>query len=309
MAARTNQPDQPEQKQQVGLVIGHRGKGLLVEDSNNTVLLCHTRRKLAAAVVGDRVMWRAGNGNTGVVEQILPRHSILQRPGSRNKNRLFAANIDAMYIVCAPKPAPDFLLIDQCIVMCENNHISPHLILNKIDTVTQPELESLINAFQTYTDSGHKLFNTSVKNGHGMVQLETALNNHVNILTGQSGVGKSSLTSSLLPQREIRIGSLSDASGHGKHTTTAATLYHLPNGGDIIDSPGLSVFGLADITQHTLAWGYREFRPFIEQCQFNDCKHHQDKGCAVTHAVQFGKINQSRYQRYLKLSERINTGH
>jgi ribosome biogenesis GTPase len=301
--------DQPviASERQEGLVIGHRGKGLLVEDKNNNVFLCHTRRRLGSVAVGDRVIWKAEIGNTAVVESILPRKSLLSRPGARDKQRPFAANIDTMYIVCAPEPEPDFLLIDQCVVMCEHNNITPHLILNKIDIATKQQLDILIPAFKTYADIGYSVFHTSAHTGQEMSELEAALNQHVSILTGQSGVGKSSLTLKLLPQRDIRIGGLSESSGHGKHTTTAATLYHLPTGGDLIDSPGLAVFGLAGISQQQLAWGYREFRDYIEQCRFNDCKHHQDKGCAVIEAAQQAGISQSRYQRYLKLSERLQS--
>lgn len=301
----SNQPNLSEILLQEGLVIGHRGKGLLVEDKHNKVFLCHTRRRLGSVTVGDRVIWKAESGNTAVVESILPRQSLLSRPAARDKQRPFAANIDTMYIVSAPEPTPDFLLIDQCIVMCEHNSIAPHLILNKIDIATKQQLDSLNQAFQVYSDIGYSVFQTSADTGQGIKQLEATLNHHVSILTGQSGVGKSSLTSTLLPQREIRIGGLSEASGHGKHTTTAATLYHLPTGGDLIDSPGLAVFGLAGISQQQLAWGYREFHEYIEQCRFNDCQHHQDKDCAVANAVNTGNINQGRYQRYLKLRDRI----
>lgn len=298
-------PDQSTQSQQKGLVIGHRGKGILVEDTLNNIWLCHTRRRLGAVAVGDRVLWKAEAGDTAVVEQILPRQSLLMRPGSGHKKRLFAANIDTMYIVCAPEPTPDFLLIDQCIVMCEHNNITPHLIFNKIDIASKQQLKTLDIIFQIYSDIGYQVFKTSAKSGLGVNQLENALNNHISILTGQSGVGKSSLSSSLLPQREIRIGDLSETSGHGKHTTTAATLYHLASGGDLIDSPGLAVFGLTEISQQQLAWGYREFRAYIDLCQFNNCKHHQDKGCAVTNALKTGEISHQRYQHYLKLSERV----
>ncbi|HFD12376.1 MAG TPA: ribosome small subunit-dependent GTPase A [Crenotrichaceae bacterium] len=295
----------PAEGLQEGLVIGHRGKGLLVEDKNNAVLLCHTRRRLGLVAVGDKVLWKAEAGDTAVVEQVLPRFSSLARPGARDKHRLFAANIDAMYIVSAPEPDPDYLLIDQCIVMCEQNHITPNLILNKVDIASKQQIDCLNQSFQTYENIGYQVFKTSAVIGQGIKSLETALNHHINIFTGQSGVGKSSLTSVLLPQRKIRIGELSETSGHGKHTTTAATLYHLPTGGDLIDSPGLAVFGLAGISQQQLAWGYREFREYIKLCRFNDCKHHQDKGCAVAIAVESGKICTLRYQRYLKLSKRI----
>lgn len=291
----------------VGLVIGHRGKGLVVETQNENGMLCHTRRRLEPVAVGDRVVLKEEAGNTAVVEQILPRHSLLLRPGTRNKQRLFAANVDTMCIVSASEPIPDFLLTDQCIVVCEHNGITPLLIFNKIDMLTDQQLASFEKDFRIYIDIGYQIVKTSTINCCGIKELESVLNHHISVLTGQSGVGKSSLTSALLPQREIRIGSLSEASGSGKHTTTSATLYHLPSGGDLIDSPGLSVFGLFGISQPELAWGYREFRQHIPQCHFNDCKHHQDKGCAVIKAVVAGEISSKRYQRYLKLLEKMQS--
>lgn len=306
MALCNHQPDQSDPASREGLVIGHRGKGILVETADHTVLLCQTRRRLGALVVGDRVIWKPESGDSGVIEKILDRHSVLLRPGHGNKKRLYSANVDAMFIVSAVVPEPDFLLIDQCIVMCETNQITAHLVINKIDKLAETDDHThFMQTFSLYQTIGYQLHQTCVPSRLGISQLQTAFKDGINILTGQSGVGKSSLTALLLPQREIRIGNLSQSSQHGKHTTTSATLYHLPNGGDLIDSPGLSVFGLADISQQQLAWGYKEFRPHIENCRFNDCRHHQDKGCHVQQAVKDGKINPDRYQRYLKLSDRL----
>lgn len=307
MALCNHQPDQSDPVCREGLVIGHRGKGILVETTDQTVLLCQTRRRLGALAVGDRVIWKPESGDSGVIERILPRHSVLLRPGHGSKNRLYSANVDAMFIVSAVVPEPDFLLIDQCIVMCETNQITAHLVINKIDKLSETvNHKTLMQTFSLYQTIGYQLHQTCVPSRQGISQLQTAFKDGINILTGQSGVGKSSLTALLLPQREIRIGNLSQSSQHGKHTTTSATLYHLPDGGDLIDSPGLSVFGLADITQQQLAWGYKEFRPFIENCRFNDCRHHQDKGCHVKQAVMEDIINPDRYQRYLKLSKRLS---
>jgi ribosome biogenesis GTPase len=125
-------------------------------------------------------------------------------------------------------------------------------------------------------------------------------------LAGQSGVGKSSLTNALLPDKNLRTAEISERSGLGRHTTTAATLYHLPEGGGtLIDSPGVAVFGLAEINGQELAWGYREFQSKIANCRFTDCRHVNDKGCAVREAVEIKQITANRYQRYLKLLEKL----
>ena len=125
------------------------------------------------------------------------------------------------------------------------------------------------------------------------------------MFAGQSGVGKSSLTNTILPDKNLRTNEISERSGLGRHTTTAATLYHLPKGGELIDSPGVAVFGLAEIKGHDLAWGYREFQPHIGHCRFNDCRHIHDKGCAVREAVATGEIATARQKRYLKLLDKL----
>jgi ribosome biogenesis GTPase len=125
------------------------------------------------------------------------------------------------------------------------------------------------------------------------------------MLAGQSGVGKSSLTNCLIPDKDIRTRSLSDKAGLGRHTTTAATLYHLPDGGDLIDSPGVAIFGLAEISSRQLTLGFRDFRPWLDRCRFRDCRHVDDAGCAVRAATESGRICAARYQRYLKLLEKI----
>ena len=125
------------------------------------------------------------------------------------------------------------------------------------------------------------------------------------MFAGQSGVGKSSLTNALLPDKSLKINSVSASTRHGRHTTTAASLYHLPDGGNLIDSPGVAIFGLAGLSESQLAWGFRDFQAYIGNCRFNDCRHVNDKDCAVRLAVANGKIAESRYQRYLKLREKM----
>lgn len=290
--------------QQSGLVIAHLGKSLAVEAADGQVLTCHTLRQLGSVAVGDKVLWEVCGDDQGRVIKVLPRSSVLNRPAHGGKIRPVAANLDQVLVVLAPEPAPDFLLADQILAVCENRNIDAALIFNKIDLFDD---DSVVNAqLHDYAAIGYPLFRLSVKNRIGMEQLHATLKDRVSMLSGQSGVGKSSLSRMLLPEQQlIRIGHISNTSGLGRHTTTTATLYHLPDGGDLIDSPGVAVFGLAEMTAGLLAQGYREFQPHIARCRFNDCLHSKDQGCAVRCAVEQGVISSARYQRYIKLLEKL----
>jgi len=284
-----------------GLVIAHLGKGLAVESPAGAIVLCHTRRRLGEVAVGDRVLWTPCEGDLGRVEEILPRTSVLTRPGYAGKIRPVAANLDRVFVVLAPAPEPDWLLVDQYLAICEHRGISAALIFNKVD-LAQAEVESVLD---DYACIGYPRYLVSARTGAGLAELRHALQGHCSMLAGQSGVGKSSLTNALLPEKNLATAALSEKSGLGRHTTSAATLYHLPGGGDLIDSPGVAVFGLAEISGRDLAAGYREFQPLIARCLFNDCRHIHDKGCAVRDAAQAGRISQARYQRYLKLLDKL----
>jgi len=284
-----------------GLVIAHLGQGIAVE-YDDKIVLCQTLRRLDTVAVGDRVLWTQSAPDQGRIETILPRRSLLARPSRNDKVRPVAANIDTIFVVFAVEPACDFLLVDQYLAICENLNIDAALILNKSDL---PPSDSIEQELQTYTRLGYALYRVSATAAHGLDELKNILNNQVSILTGQSGVGKSSLTNALIPDKDLKTNTVSAITKHGRHTTTAATLYHLPEGGDLIDSPGVAIFGLAGLSEADLAYGYREFQPFIHQCQFNDCRHLQDKGCAVRVAAENGELSMTRYQRFLKLREKM----
>lgn len=284
-----------------GLVISHLGQGIAVE-KDGEIVLCQTLRRLETVAVGDRVLFSYASADQGRIEEILPRRSILTRPSRNAKIRPVAANIDKIYVVFAPEPYCDFLLIDQYLAICENRNIDAVLVFNKIDL---PPTEIIEKELETYQALGYDLFRVSAAQMLGIAELKQALKNQVSIFTGQSGVGKSSLTNALIPDKELRTNTVSAITKHGRHTTTAATLYHLPEGGDLIDSPGVAIFGLAELTEQQLAVGYREFRPLLDQCQFNNCRHVKDKGCAVREAAEQGRVSVSRYQRFLKLREKM----
>lgn len=286
-----------------GLVISHLGKGIAVEVDNH-IILCQTRRKLETVAAGDRVKISIVAKEQGRIEELLPRHSLLERPNKGAKTRPVAANLDQIFVVFANEPYCDFLLIDQYLAICENRNINALLVYNKSDLATIGNIEQeLVN----YQNLGYTLFRVSATENVGIVELKQALQNKINIFSGQSGVGKSSLTNALIPDKELKTNTVSAITRHGRHTTTAATLYHLPEGGDLIDSPGVAIFGLAGLSEQQLAYGFREFQPYILQCKFNDCRHVKDKGCAVCSAVESGSISRARYQRFLKLREKMST--
>jgi len=284
-----------------GLVVSHLGQGIAVEVENE-ILLCQTRRKLDTVAVGDQVMVTKSSVDQGRIEEILPRRSLLQRPSRNKKTRPVAANIDKIYVVFATEPHCDFLLIDQYLAICENKNIDAVLVLNKVDLSNIKDLEAEL---QQYQDLGYTMHKVSAMENIGIAELKAALNNQISIFAGQSGVGKSSLTNALIPDKQLKTNTVSEITKHGRHTTTAATLYHLPEGGDLIDSPGVAIFGLADMTHPQLAWGYREFQPLLEECRFHNCRHINDKGCAVRAAAEAGEIPMQRYQRFLKLIQKM----
>lgn len=287
-----------------GRVVCHLGKGLAVADEAGRIVPCHTRRRLGDAAVGDWVRWEPCEGDQGRVLEILPRRSSLVRPAYGGRIRIVAANLDRVFVVLAPEPEPDWLLADQILAVCECRHIAAALILNKIDLAGASALD---RAMRDYEAAGYQAFRLSARTGAGLDALKADLRSGCNMLSGQSGVGKSSLTNALLPERNLRVGELSAHARLGRHTTTSAMLYPLPGGGELIDSPGVAVFGLAEVAPAELARGYREFRPYLGKCRFNDCRHMRDKGCAVREAVEAGMLSQARYERYLKLLKRAGT--
>lgn len=286
---------------QEGLVIAHLGQGIAVESDGKTVL-CQPKRKLETVTVGDKVLWQLSAPDQGSIEEILPRRSLLTRPSRNDKVRPVAANIDTVFVVFAPEPYCDFLLIDQYLAICENRNIDAALVYNKTDLNPQT---ALIDELTIYENLGYSIFRVSATHRHGLDQLKLALTDQTSILTGQSGVGKSSLTNALIPDKDLKTNTISATTKHGRHTTTAATLYHLPSGGNLIDSPGVAIFGLDGLSEAQLAYGYREFQPLIDHCRFNNCRHVNDKDCAVRAAAEQGNIPMSRYQRFLKLRDKM----
>ncbi len=291
------QPEQP------GLVIANYGSFLDIEDEKGSVHRCVARRNLGSIVCGDRVAWRKINGG-GVVERRLPRRTLLARVDTRGRTRPIAANVDRIVIVTAPRPGINEELIDQFLVAAEHTGITPLLLVNKIDLLDRPALEELRDRLLPYQKVGYRVVFSSVRQQHGLDQLLSEIRGKYSVFCGESGVGKSSLVNALLPDVKARVASLSRASGKGVHTTTTAVLYHLPDGGAIIDSPGVREFGLGKLSAAEIAQGFVEFRAYAGRCRFRDCTHRNEPGCAVIAAVRRGEISERRLQSYHRLLAR-----
>lgn len=286
---------------QIGLVLAHHGQSSLVETPGGDVLRCATRRNLPRTVCGDRVRWQATSPREGVVTAVMDRETVLTRPDQHGRNRPIAANIDQIIVVIAAKPSCEFGMLDRYLAAAALIGASPLIVLNKSDLLEADSRAKLEQRLAVYTAIGYPLVFTSTRSTHGLKALHEHLRDHTSILVGQSGVGKSSLVKALLPDLDIRTAGLSQTTGLGRHTTTVAMLYHVPGGGDLIDSPGVRDFTLGKVAPERLEQGFPEFAPYLGQCRFHNCRHLSEPGCAVHNAVRDGHINQTRLDNYREL--------
>ncbi len=297
--------------QKSGLVITRFGQHADIEDlQTKEVHRCNLRRGVESLVSGDLVMWRAGaetmDGISGVVEAVEPRRSILTRPDYYDGLKPVAANVDQMVIVSSVLPELSLNIIDRYLIASETLKIAPLLVLNKVDLLDVQQREQYQQWLNEYQKIGYKVLLVSKESGEGIAALEAELGGRVNIFVGQSGVGKSSLVNALMPGLDVEEGDVSETSGLGQHTTTAARLYHIPSGGDLIDSPGVREFGLWHLEAEEITQAFVEFRPYLGGCKFRDCKHLEDPGCILREAVEKGEISELRYQNYHRIIESMS---
>lgn len=300
-----------------GVIVSRFGQHAIVAaEADAQPFRCHIRRSIESLVCGDEVVWRRFSGQTGlpteageqgVIEAVQERKSLLSRPDYYDGLKPVAANIDQIFIISSVLPAFSSQIIDRYLVACEDIDITPVIVLNKADLLPeQPEeLQAEIeNVLQMYEMIGYQVVRASAKTQGGLDTIQTLLQDRVSIVVGQSGVGKSSLVNALLPEIDADVGAISTNSGLGQHTTTVATRYALPQGGFLIDSPGIREFALWHLEESRVAWCFIDFRPFLGRCKFRDCKHQpQDPGCALQEAAETGELHPLRLYNFHKIIE------
>jgi ribosome biogenesis GTPase len=285
--------------EQEGLVIAHYGNQVEVE-SGAMIARCHLRANLDSLVTGDQVVWCAGDP-IGVVVARQPRQSELLRPDPYGAMKAVAANIDQIVLVIAPLPEPHAGTIDRYLVAAEAVSIEPVILLNKSDLVSADNREEIDSLLAPYSDLGYQVLQASCKHQDGLTALRQTLENRTSVFVGQSGVGKTSLVNALLPEVNARVAALSEVRQEGVHTTTTAQLFHLPDGGTLIDSPGIREFGLWHMEPAQIERGFKEFEPLLGQCKFRDCKHDQEPGCALLAAEASGEVSERRINSYRQI--------
>ncbi|TMN35374.1 small ribosomal subunit biogenesis GTPase RsgA [Pseudoalteromonas sp. S2755] len=297
---------------EAAVVISRFGQHADIETTDQEVLRCNIRRTVTSLVCGDEVIFRrakVSDGDlAGVIEAVHERRTQLTRPDFYDGVKVVAANIDQILMVSAVVPEFTPQIIDRYLVACEDMGIEPILLLNKIDLLDQESLEYIDEVLDIYRELGYRVLLVSTKSGEGIDELKHMLEDKNNIFVGQSGVGKSTLVNTVLPNADILTKAVSENSGLGQHTTTVSRLHHLPSGGNLIDSPGIREFGLWHLDVERVTWCFKEFREFIGGCRFRDCKHLNDPGCLLREAVDEGKISELRFESYHRILESMADG-
>jgi len=291
---------------QHGVVVSHQGGQILVELESSDSIECKIKSNLGNIVCGDRVAIESSANQGYRVMAILPRDNLLQRVDGFGQVRAVAANISQLFVCLSVSPEPNLFLLDQYLLSAEQQKIEVCILLNKVDLLAGRD--DPFELQQIYQPMGYEILLTSVKTGLGMDRLKLLLRDQVSVLSGVSGVGKSSLTQWLLPAAKIKIASISEANEEGRHTTRASRLYHLPVGGDLIDTPGVRGFSPFVDSERPIAHGFREIRDLGEQCRFHNCLHLNEPKCAVIEAAASGQIAASRMQNYYKMLTQTSDG-
>ncbi|MFW6089518.1 MAG: ribosome small subunit-dependent GTPase A, partial [Gemmatimonadota bacterium] len=241
--------------------------------------------------VGDRVeVEELGDGSCRIVG-VEPRHSALVRRAiARRTDQVMAANVDQVAaVVSAARPDPDLLMLDRLLAVAEFDELGAFVVLNKVDLEGDGTADGTAD-LGAYEAMGYDVLPTSAPEHTGIEALRTRLDGRITVLAGASGVGKSSLLNALDPGLDLRVGDVGDRSGRGRHTTTRAKLIPLGDDTYIADTPGIQNFVPAGLEAATLGHAFREFRPWLPECRFADCKHREEPGCAIVAAVEAGDI-------------------
>jgi len=295
-----------------GVVLRARSGFYTVRLDDGTLLECRLRGRIKQdrgtsdlVVIGDRVSVAALADGDAMIESVEPRRTRFSRrqPGPRGswKEDMIVANLDQVLIVFAcADPMPHLRMVDRFLVVAEHNEVEAVVVANKVDLVGMAAARDL---FAGYEAIGYPVHYVSAREGIGVEELADRLVGRVSVVTGPSGVGKSTLLNAIQPGLRIETGEVSETVHKGRHTTTSAELHALtaPGGGYVADTPGLRELGLWQVPPEELAWCFPEMRDFLGQCAFNDCRHISEPRCAVLAAVAAGRISAARYDSYRRL--------
>ncbi|MEO8109937.1 MAG: ribosome small subunit-dependent GTPase A [Ginsengibacter sp.] len=302
-----------------GFVYKSTGSWYQVRDENGEMINARIKGKFKIdnitstnpLAVGDTVDFSKEENEDGfmLIDNIYPRKNYITRQSPHNKHQhhIVAANLDQSLLFATlkdPKTSRGF--IDRFLVASEAYHVPAIIVFNKIDLYRKKEVDKLEQFTLEYERAGYKVLPVSVMENAGMDKVIDTLKNKTTLLSGHSGVGKSSFINLIFPNITLKTQDVSGWSGKGLHTTTFAEMYDLPGGGKIIDTPGLREFALMDIEKEELSHYFPEMKELINHCRFNNCIHIEEPGCAVKQAVNDGKISEDRYLSYLAILDSID---
>ena len=289
-----------QEKLLTGTIVAAYGKRFQVELADDQKRIsCVTRGKKTDLACGDNVTLKLTDKHEGVIESTLPRKTLLYRSNAF-KSKMLAANVTQIIIVLATQPSFYEALLNRCLIAAEAAGIKALIVLNKCDLADNDDAKQKL---ALYTGLGYQVLALSAT--EDISALRPYLQGDASILVGQSGMGKSTIINALLPDADVRTREVSLVLDSGKHTTTAAHLYHLDAHSQLIDSPGLQEFGLHHLSTDELEHAFIEFRPYLGKCRFNNCKHLQEPDCAIKEAVASNKVTPERLAIYQMLRTEI----
>jgi ribosome biogenesis GTPase len=296
-----------------GVVVKSTGSWYTVKLPSKEYIQCRIKGKFRLEgikhtnpiAVGDRVEIEMEAGqDTGMIATIYERKNYIIRKASNlsKQTHILASNLDQAIIVASlVQPATSLGFIDRFLATAEAYHVSAVIVFNKSDLYGGPLKEILDDTIDIYESIGYECLVCSATEKDHIEELKILLKDKVSLVSGHSGVGKSTLLNAVEPSLSLKTGEISNYSNKGKHTTTFAEMFELSFGGSIIDTPGIKELGVVDFDDRLVSHYFREMKSLIGQCKFNDCKHMNEPGCAVIKAVQEGRIREERYASYLSI--------
>jgi ribosome biogenesis GTPase len=288
-------PDNPAE----GLVVGAYSRRMQVRLPDNSEVPAKIKGKKMRPVCGDHVLVSPMAGESEwLISKICERRNELARPDSRGKREVLAANLDLMIVMAASAPAPDWFIVDRYIAAAENMQIGAAVAFNKMDLNGAAQHD---NDLAAYEDCLYSVVRCSATTGAGIAELAHLMAAGTSIIVGQSGVGKSSVINRLVADVNLKTSEISGSTGEGRHTTVASVLLDLPDGGSVIDSPGVRDYAPAIATTDEAIRGFREINETGGDCRFANCRHLREPDCAVKKAVEQGRIAERRYRSYRRL--------